>query len=323
MQLPKSPSQHISERDSWKILTNYIPSEWILRDVTGRDYGIDCYIELVNIKNEITGNLISIQLKSKNEIKWKKKQSLLKKYALFSGIKTDTVHYWMKLPVPTFLCVAEIKSKRLYFASIEMQVRERFDEFSKQKTFSFYLDKHLDLSKNNGIEDFLALNFRELFHKDFSFYLTTLLSNAESYLDFLGWNLERDAFLEVETDRLIVLFNIYKYFQLVAKYLDIKWKVTSLRDALKKDRETFKVPGIIFHELTFGNLLKQMLPIMPIVFEKSRELILNKQKHYWQTEEYLLYEYCRGRQFDKTDEEFRELNNAVKKFERKRKKLYV
>jgi len=323
MKLPKSPAEHISERESWKILNNCIPSEWILRDVTGRDYGIDCYIELVNKDNEITGNLISIQLKSKNHIRWKNKPNTSKKHALFSGIKIETVNYWMKLPVPTFLCVAETESKKLFFAPIEQQVRDRYHKFNNQKTFSFYLDKEFDLLKEEGLYYFLAFYFRELAHKSFSFYLTTLLNNAESYLDFLGWNLERDAFLDVETDRLLVMFNMYKYFHSVATYTGIEWKVTSLHDAIQKDRKIFKQPRILLHELTFGKLLKEMLPVMVKVLEKSRDIILNKQKHYWQIKEYLLFEYCKSRQFENTVKEITEVNKAVKEFERKRKKLNV
>jgi len=323
MKLPKSPPEHISERESWKILDNCLPSEWILRDVTGRDYGIDCYIELVNKDNEITGNLISVQLKSNNELEWKKRRGSSRESALFSGIKIATVNYWMKLPVPTFLCIAELKSKSIYFATIENQVRKRYNLFNRQKTFSFYLDKHFNLSRDNGIINFLASYFRELSHKSFSFYLITLLNNAESYLDFLGWNLERDAFLEVETDRLLVMFNMYKYFQSVAQYLGIRWRITSIYDAIQKDRKTFEQPSILLHELTFGNLLKEMLPVMIDVLAKSKDLILNEQKYYWQTKEYLLFEYCQSRQFEDTIKELIEVNKAVIKFERKRTKLYA
>ena len=285
--------------------------------MTGRDYGIDCYIELVNNENEVTGNLISIQLKGTDRLQWKKKQRSSMTTALFSGIKIETVNYWMNLPVPTFLCVAEIQSKKIFFAPIEKQVRERYHKFKKQQTFSFNLNKDFDLSKDEGLYCFLAFYFRELAHKTFSFYLTTLLNNAESYLDFLGWNLERDAFLDVEADRILVMFNMYKYFQTVATYTGIEWKVTSLYDAIQKDRETFQQPRILLHELTFGKLLKEMLPVMVEVLKKSRDIVLNKQKHYWQITDYLLFGYCQSSQFKDTIKEFVEVNKAVKEFEKK------
>jgi len=60
--LPKRTPQHISETASFKIFSNKIPDNWIIRYVTERDYGIDLYIELVNKDNELTGDLILIQL---------------------------------------------------------------------------------------------------------------------------------------------------------------------------------------------------------------------------------------------------------------------
>lgn len=56
MELPQRVPQHISETASYKIFSIKIPDEWILRDVTERDYGIDCYLELVNEKKRCWGN---------------------------------------------------------------------------------------------------------------------------------------------------------------------------------------------------------------------------------------------------------------------------
>jgi hypothetical protein len=110
---------------------------------------------------------------------------------------------------------------------------------------------------------------------------------------------------------------------LVATYTGIEWKVTSLHDAIQKDQETFKQPGILLHELTFSILLKEMLPVMVEVLKKSKDIILHKQKHYWQIKEYLLFEYCRSRQFENTIRKIIEVNDEVKELEKKRKKLDV
>jgi hypothetical protein len=56
--------------------------------VTERDYGIDCYVELVNEKNQLTGDLASIQLKSKENINWNLDNTLT-----ISNIKISTSNY--------------------------------------------------------------------------------------------------------------------------------------------------------------------------------------------------------------------------------------
>ena len=68
MKLPRRPKSHIAETDSWRLLQEVAPREWIVREVSERDYGIDCYIELASKNGNITGKLISVQLKAVNRI---------------------------------------------------------------------------------------------------------------------------------------------------------------------------------------------------------------------------------------------------------------
>ena len=46
MKYPNRVPTHIAETRSWKILYEQVPDEWIIRQVTERDYGIDCFVEL-------------------------------------------------------------------------------------------------------------------------------------------------------------------------------------------------------------------------------------------------------------------------------------
>ena len=39
------------ESESWRLLQTLAPHEWIVRELTERDYGIDCYIELVSAED--------------------------------------------------------------------------------------------------------------------------------------------------------------------------------------------------------------------------------------------------------------------------------
>jgi hypothetical protein len=51
MKFPQRSQQHISETKSFKIFSSKIPDNWLVREITERDYGVDCYIEIVNNKN--------------------------------------------------------------------------------------------------------------------------------------------------------------------------------------------------------------------------------------------------------------------------------
>ena len=70
MKFPKRVPQHISETASFKLFASKIRDNWIIREVTERDYGIDCYLELVTDENELSGELALIQLKSRQSVPW-------------------------------------------------------------------------------------------------------------------------------------------------------------------------------------------------------------------------------------------------------------
>ncbi len=114
MDLPQRDKKHITETSSFKIFSNNIPDQWIIREVNERDYGIDCYIELVNTKGQVTGELISIQLKGMQTIKWTQQD-----YYTFSGIKISTTNYWRNFPIPVFICLVDIKTNETFFSPVK------------------------------------------------------------------------------------------------------------------------------------------------------------------------------------------------------------
>lgn len=69
MKLPKRVDEHVTETSSWRILQVTAPTEWIVREVSERDFGIDCYIEITIKDRHITGELISAQLRAMKRIK--------------------------------------------------------------------------------------------------------------------------------------------------------------------------------------------------------------------------------------------------------------
>jgi hypothetical protein len=57
MKFPERSDTHIIEAESWRLLQSLAPREWIVREVSERDYGIDAYIELVSKGGQVTGSL--------------------------------------------------------------------------------------------------------------------------------------------------------------------------------------------------------------------------------------------------------------------------
>ena len=61
---PTRSESHIREEIGISTLKSLIPVEWILRDITGRDYGHDAILQITKTNsNEVLPYLIGIQIK--------------------------------------------------------------------------------------------------------------------------------------------------------------------------------------------------------------------------------------------------------------------
>lgn len=92
--LPKRPISHVIGDQAVLVLRNSLPKEWIYREANN-DYGIDGEIEVVKADGTVTGALCKVQVKGTNsDVK-------LLKYGI--SVSTDTVRYWLALPLPTII----------------------------------------------------------------------------------------------------------------------------------------------------------------------------------------------------------------------------
>jgi len=202
MKLPSRPETHVTEAASWRLLQNLVPETWIVREVTERDYGIDAYVEIASPAGEITGDLISVQLKGTSSIMWKpakaknggggKKASAT---ATSPQIATSTANYWERLPVPVFLFVADIAAADIYFVSVEQPIRRNYGKLSSQDSMTFRLVKNFSLNSDLGAPAVEWLATRERLHRDFVFHIAGLVSHAEGFHEFIGMNRGRDSFM--------------------------------------------------------------------------------------------------------------------------------
>ena len=93
--LPQRVSTHINEKESFDILSTLLPKEWIVRELTERDYGIDLYIEIVKKDGLVTGDLLALQVKSTKTTKFNR-YDICKK----SDINRSTLNYWKGFGLP-------------------------------------------------------------------------------------------------------------------------------------------------------------------------------------------------------------------------------
>lgn len=212
MEYPKRIDTHISESISFNALSSALPKEWIVRELTERDYGVDLYIELVGEDGKVTGDLVALQVKSTNSVQFNDNGLFT-----YSGIKSSTINYWLGLPVPVFLIVVDLNTKHVYWSSVEVNQRE--GRFSKDnKTASLILTKNSDFS-TRGLSLFIMTYIREKRWPEIESAIEKSIMSYNS-LGPLVLMCERkgdDEFCSTSVQYMLIQH--YEYFTLLSRYL--------------------------------------------------------------------------------------------------------
>jgi hypothetical protein len=191
MRFPKRIATHITETASWRLLQSAAPTEWIVREVSERDYGVDCYIEIASKDGDITGELVSAQLKGVEKLDWKGKKT--ERTARSPSVKSATATYWLNLPVPVFLLVADLSVSKVHYVGVKQVIRAQFDALGSQDTITFPLQEELHLQSDVGKALFDWFAHKERHYEQFSFHVMNLLSHVRTFVDFIRMNQNRTA----------------------------------------------------------------------------------------------------------------------------------
>lgn len=97
-EFPRRHTNHILETMSYKIFNNALPNNWMVRELTERDYGFDALVELTTQNNEVNGKIAAIQLKASSQFIFNT-SSVYKHYA----IDKRTTNLWLSSNIITFV----------------------------------------------------------------------------------------------------------------------------------------------------------------------------------------------------------------------------
>lgn len=286
MKLPKRVSQHISETASFKLFSSKIPDSWIIRDITERDYGIDCYLELVNDENELSGELALIQLKSKQSIPWTQGD-----YYTLTGIDIATSNYWYKFAVPVFIFLADIDNQEIFFVSADYHIKRNFSEFVKQGTFNYKIKKADKFEGKDGVFAFKFHFYYEYYRQQFENEFLFFLSNLQHFKDFQAEHDNRDFHMPIESTDLIYFEAMHRNYSFLCTYLNIDNPIPSLRKLKEKSREKFK--GDTHYELYEHDLTEWVGEFEKLTLEiiKGLKSFLDGEMSYWLVLNPTVYNY--------------------------------
>lgn len=210
---PKRHITHLIEKDALEILNKQLPREWIIREITERDYGIDLYVEMVKEDKRVTGELIAIQVKGKEKIEFKNDNTFT-----FYSIKSSTLNYWLNLPVPVFFVVVCTTSKQSYWCNIRDAYRTNKLMAGENKTFYTKISKDYNLS-TNGLILFRLNYLREKRWPAIENAMENSLMLFNSLGPFVLMCKRMDESESCSTTIQYLLIQHYEYYYLLSRYI--------------------------------------------------------------------------------------------------------
>jgi hypothetical protein len=287
MKFPQRVDQHIAETISFKIFSSKIPDNWIVRDLTGRDYGIDCYLEIVNENNELTGELALIQLKSVKAINWNERNEFN-----LPGIKISTSNYWFGFAVPVFIFITDIEKQDLYFTSVGYNIRRNFDQFVKQETFSYKIKKRDKFEGADGVFSFKFMYYYDKLRPRFEDELLFFLSSVEQCQEFISHHWARDFHLGVDGQReFVFLETFYRNYKFLSSYLNVDWNIPSIAEYKIRSQKKFGLYSVYeLYEHDMAEIVRE-LDKKTIEIVKSLKEFLHGEMAFWKHTNPTIYRF--------------------------------
>lgn len=291
-ELPKRTTNHIKETASYKLLENVIPSKWMIRFPPGMDYGVDCYIELVDEENRLTGDIAFVQMKSTKQINWRAHDKGFK----FHNVEKSTTNYLNGFKIPTYLFMVDLSTKELFFLSIKEYILEHYYEYMNSDTFAYEFFK----ARNEFTVEAFQDNFRKNNQYDrFRNELQYFISNLRCYIDFMWEHNNRDSFMQIEQEDMLFFEAMHRNVSFLQKYFGTTYGLSPLKELEKKGNEQY---GEDYEHTLFEGVLTELFEdfksaVLELV-NKVIELITEKERDYWMMEKNYIFNY-----FSNLDEE--------------------
>ena len=236
---------------------------------------------------------MSVQLKGVRKIEWKRLDKDSHK-ARSPSIKSKTANYWLGVPIPVFLFVADLSAENIYFVPTEEHIRSKIDSLEEQDSITFHLHDGLNLKSKLALALLEWFYNRERAHDQCVFHLMNLINQIEVFGEFIISNQNRDSFLEVETERHLQFRALHEACRMASFYFNEESGLDSIRELYAKDFLKWNEEYCYLHEETLDKALQNIERIFPVLVRKTVELVAEKQASYWRKRDYFFFNLCRN-----------------------------
>ena len=287
LEFPKRADNHIRESASYKVLQSKIPSEWIIRDVTERDYGIDCYIELVDEQHMLKGEIAFVQMKSKDNLGWRNDNGLR-----FDKIERSTTNYLNSFMIPTYIFLADLTTKELFFMSVKEYIAEHYAEYMDLKTFvyEFYRDRNR-FTIDAFLKSFRINNQYNQYRNELQYFI----ANLYQYIEFMQDHNNLDGFLQIDTNEMMIFEAMHRNISFLQNYFGTNNRLTSIEVLYKRGEEKYGDP---YEQTLFEGILTDFYDefkqsVLEIV-DITKELVTKKERFYWMLKKKYIFDFFKN-----------------------------
>lgn len=282
MEFPKRPESHVIESTSFRIFSNAIPNDWIIREVTEKDYGIDCYVEICE-NGYMTGKLLAFQLKASTEIILSENNQ----FATYYGLKQSTLNYWNILPTPIFLIFIDINKEICYFSNIKNYIRQNYKSFLTNNLKNLKIPSQFILTKESSI----VLNIEysvETNRVEYENILIQFIYSISKYIEFLESHISNDCFLPLEGEDEITFILFYNDCKYLTSTFLIKWNIMTLDQIYRLGNSRFG-EDYLFYEQQIATFVIEVFPVFKKLLNRIGNLVKGKESYYWKKTKPILW----------------------------------
>ena len=284
-ELPKRVDNHIRETSGYKVLESKIPPEWMIRNVTERDYGIDCYIELVDANNRLTGEIAFVQMKSTDTISWRIKDNGFR----FYKVEKSTTNYLSGFKIPTYVFLVDLSTEDLFFLSVKEYIAEHYDEYSASGTFAYEFSHDSDIfTVDSFLKSFQRNNQYDQFRNELQYFI----SNLHHYIDFLWEHNNLDCFIQIEREEMMFFEAMHRNITFLQNHFGITGNLPTIEELSKKGNSKY---GDDYNQTLFEGVLTDLFDdfkssVLDLV-DSIKDLITQRERNYWFLEKSYIFNY--------------------------------
>lgn len=284
-ELPLRADNHIRETAGSKVLEGFIPSEWMIRDITERDYGIDCYIELVNADKRLTGEIAFVQMKTTDKIDWRIKDKGFK----FYKVERSTTNYLSGFKIPTYLFLVDLSTKEMFFLSVKEYILEHYKDYLNTGTFAYEFSHDSDaFTVDAFLKSFHKSNQYDQFRNELQYFV----SNLHHYINFMWEHNDRDCFMQIEQEDMMFFEALHRNIDFLQNYCNTTNRIPSIEELANKGIKKY---GDDYDQTLFEGVLTDLFDVLKAsvleLVDIIIELITEREHYYWFREKNYIFNY--------------------------------